>query len=179
MYLKEKIMTPNKKTLEAWSRKDLVLAITTMLKFAGWALALIIMAYFLRFYVIPIFYTETSTQICDAKASWGQFGDFLGGTLNPILGLLTLLGVAYTVLLQQEAMLRVQADSTRSHEALNAQAELALLTARLQSLTSALEVISEQHSQALKASHKSAIDLLKKKESLAEQIIEINNRLNN
>lgn len=33
-------------------------------------------------------------------AAWGQFGDFVGGTLNSLMGLLTLLALVFTVVLQ-------------------------------------------------------------------------------
>lgn len=37
-------------------------------------------------------------------AALGQFGDFLGGTLNPLLALLTVIGLAYTIHLQRKQL---------------------------------------------------------------------------
>lgn len=37
-------------------------------------------------------------------AAWGQFGDFVGGTLNSLVGLLTVLGLAWTVTLQMRQL---------------------------------------------------------------------------
>lgn len=37
-------------------------------------------------------------------ARWGEFGDFLGGTLNPLFGLLGLLALLLTVLLQSREL---------------------------------------------------------------------------
>lgn len=62
--------------------------------------------------------------------AWGQFGDFLGGTLNPLLGFLTLAAVLYTVRLQHELLVaarqQVEITSTelvKSSDALSQQVE--------------------------------------------------------
>lgn len=168
---------------KAWSRDDLLRAITIMIKIAGWALALTWAAYFFRFasFLSPIraflLGTETAEQFENAKAAWGQFGDFLGGTLNPMVSLLALVGLAFTILLQHEAMTRIQKDAAASNKALADQTRLSLDAARLQSLLAALAVITEMHRQARDVNDKSAIELLRKKELLAGHILEINERL--
>ena len=178
-------MTQKQTPLEAWSRAELIHTVTMMVKIAGWAFALAWAAYIVRFSGFSsilqnfLFGIESATQISEAKAAWGQLGDFLGGTLNPLISALTLIGLLFTVLLQQEAMIQMQKESARGHEALKAQGELSLEAARLQSLAAALEVTTEMHRQAQAAQHVSAIDLLKRKEQLAARILEINDRLNN
>lgn len=170
-------------TVKAWSREDLERAAVAMMKIAGWSLALIWGVYIARFTSLLgpihtfIFGTETVEQIVNAKAAWGQFGDFVGGTLNPMVSLLALVGLVFTILLQHEAMMGVQRDAAASQKALSDQTRLSLETARLQSLAAALEVITEMHRQAVEISHISAIDLLTKKQGLAEQILTINERL--
>ena len=155
-----------------------------MVKIAGWAFALVWAAYIIRFSGISsvlqnlLFGAETAEQLNQTKAAWGQLGDFLGGTLNPLISALTLIGLLFTVLLQQEAMIQMQVESARGSEALKAQGELSLIAARLQSLAAALEVTTEMHRQAQATQHISAIDLLKRKEGLTAQILEINHRLN-
>ena len=169
--------------VKVWSREDLVRAIIAMMKIAGWSLAIIWAAYIFRFTSIfePVntffFGPETAQQISTAKAEWGQFGDFVGGTLNPLVSLLALVGLAFTILLQHESMTRVQKDALESQRALSAQTRLSLDAARLQALAAALDVISEMHRQAVATSSISAIELLERKESLARQIIEINEQL--
>lgn len=170
-------------SVEAWSREDLVRAAIVMMKIAGWSLAFIWAAYIVRFTSILgpfhtfLFGSETPGQIANAKAAWGQFGDFVGGTLNPLVSLLALVGLVFTILLQHEAMMRVQKDAAASQKALSDQTRLSLEAARLQSLAAALEVTTEMHRQAVEVSHISVIDLLKRKENLADQILEINERL--
>ena len=95
-------MNPIRARVEAWSRQDLVRAAAVMMTIAGCALALIWAAYIVRFSPIlgPIgtflFGAESYQQTLDAKAAWGQFGDFVGGTLNPLVSLLALVGLVFT-----------------------------------------------------------------------------------
>jgi hypothetical protein len=62
------------------------------------ALTFVIVA--LSFYVIP----RAEFPITTDPNYWGTFGDFLGGTLNPLFGVLTLLGLMLTVWLQMETL---------------------------------------------------------------------------
>jgi uncharacterized membrane protein len=62
---------------------------------------------------------------------WGQFGDFFGGTLNPIIGLMTLSALVWTVRLQHQLLreakrqVKVSEDELkRTSEALERQAAL-------------------------------------------------------
>lgn len=167
----------------AWSREDLIHAAKAIMKIAGWSLALVWGAYLARFSSVlgPIhtflFGIETPEEILNAKAAWGQFGDFVGGTLNPMVSLLALIGLVFTILLQQEAMMLSKKDTEASQKALSSQTRLSLETARLQSLAAALAVITELHHQAVATKNISAIDLLKQKGAIAGQILNINERL--
>lgn len=42
------------------------------------------------------------TDVLVSHEKWGQFGDFLGGTTNPLLALLTFLGVLWTISLTHD-----------------------------------------------------------------------------
>lgn len=62
---------------------------------------------------------------------WGQFGDYVGGMLNPVLGSLSLLALAYTVFLQNKTLeatkeqLRIsREESEKSTEAFKSQNEI-------------------------------------------------------
>lgn len=49
------------------------------------------------------FYAKTfGTEILVDHEKWGQFGDFLGGTTNPVLAFLTFLGVLWTISITYE-----------------------------------------------------------------------------
>jgi hypothetical protein len=55
--------------------------------------------------VVLFFYRWTFDGNFSTKHDeWGQFGDYVGGLLNPLLGTLTLFGVLYTVRLQREVL---------------------------------------------------------------------------
>lgn len=167
--------------MKAWSRADLERATRVMVSIAGCASALILLAYLIRFGPIShwFFGQETTQQISEAKAAWGQLGDFFGGSINPFLNGLTLVGLVFTILLQHESMARSQADSNRNIASLREQSELSLITARLQALSVALDVITEMHAQALAIQHQSTIPLLEKKEKITNEILEINEALQN
>jgi hypothetical protein len=169
--------------IKPWTREDLFRTLVAMLKIAGWAFAIAWAAYAFRFSSLlrPVqsFFlgSETPEQIASAQAAWGQLGDFVGGTLNPLVSMLGLAGLAFTLLLQHEAMTQVRKDSAATQSALAMQTHLSLQTARLQSLTAALDVVTELHRQALAANHASSFDLLRQKESLAGQILKVNEEL--
>ena len=43
-------------------------------------------------------------KLSDDPATWGTFGDYLGGTLNPIISFLALIGLLYTIHQQAQEM---------------------------------------------------------------------------
>lgn len=43
-------------------------------------------------------------SISDDNTDWGQFGDYIGGVLNPIFGFLTFLGLLLTIVLQAKEL---------------------------------------------------------------------------
>lgn len=54
---------------------------------------------------------------------WGQFGDFFGGTLNPILAFLSFSALLYTIVLQMDELHLSRTELKRSANALTAQSE--------------------------------------------------------
>lgn len=53
----------------------------------------------------------------------GQFGDFIGGTLNPILTFLTFMGLLVTIVLQQQELADTRVELKKSADALEKQSE--------------------------------------------------------
>jgi hypothetical protein len=47
-----------------------------------------------------LYWRQFHGALSDKQETWGQFGDFVGGVVNPVVGLLTLIGLAGTVMLQ-------------------------------------------------------------------------------
>jgi len=65
--------------------------------FIGFAILLITIAYIAKFF--PLYGSNLSSD----TAVWGQFGDYVGGTLNPILSSLSVILLIKSVTLQTEA----------------------------------------------------------------------------
>lgn len=68
--------------------------IRTVILFAVAFVAIVVGAYVINFAVIH--QSQFSTETSD----WGQFGDYIGGILNPLFAFLAFAGVLYTVHLQ-------------------------------------------------------------------------------
>ncbi|WP_458789675.1 putative phage abortive infection protein [Yoonia sp. MH D7] len=62
-----------------------------------------------------------SIFVSDADTKFGVFGDFVGGTLNPILSFLAFTGVLITIALQRRELSYSRAELKRSADALEAQ----------------------------------------------------------
>jgi hypothetical protein len=59
--------------------------------------------------------------LSDSQATWGVFGDYMGGTLNPILTFLTLLALLATIVLQAQELHLSTKELRQSSRALRSQ----------------------------------------------------------
>jgi len=57
-------------------------------------------------------------KIVANSTHWGQFGDFIGGVLNPVMGFLALLGLLWTIAQNQEELYLTRKELRTSAEAL-------------------------------------------------------------
>lgn len=65
---------------------------------------------------------EAETQArAQARTEWGQLGDFFGGTLNPIFGFISVIGLFLTILYQSREMSLSTEELAKSSEALTNQ----------------------------------------------------------
>lgn len=55
--------------------------------------------------------------------SWGTFGDFIGGTLNPLLAFMGLIALLYTIIIQSTELKETRKELKNSSKALHAQSE--------------------------------------------------------
>jgi hypothetical protein len=83
-----------------------------------------------------VFFFSSQSFVVDSGA-WGAFGDFVGGTANPVLGFLTLTAFILTLLLQNRQLEMSAAELKHSME------ELAATRAELERAAKAQE-LSEQ-----------------------------------
>ncbi|AVI82480.1 hypothetical protein XJ28_01260 [Pseudomonas syringae pv. tomato] len=60
------------------------------------------------FAVYGIYFFKFHGPLSSGQDIWGQFGDFVGGTLNPILSFITIYLLYKTIVLQQESLQKTQ-----------------------------------------------------------------------
>lgn len=76
------------------------------------------------FFVTIVFYVSNfNNGLSTDQSVWGTFGDFLGGTLNPILSFLSLLALLFTIVLQNKELQETRKELRQSREAQEEQTE--------------------------------------------------------
>jgi len=65
---------------------------------------LLYVAVILLLVVSAIYYFQINNEASNTKANWGAFGDFVGGTLNPIFALFSLFAIIYTIKIQTQEL---------------------------------------------------------------------------
>jgi len=98
--------------------------------------------------LINYLYDRYESGMSFDSESWGLLGDFLGGTLNPFIALLTLLILVRTVLQNQEVIDLSRKELVASRKVLEATVEELTLTRSLQAKTE--EALVKQNQIALK-----------------------------
>ena len=120
--------------------------------------------YYLKFNISPMFCnystwedfinnSHTNSFILDnflAKlsndpATWGTFGDYLGGTLNPIISFLALIGLLYTIHQQAQEMQATREELEQAAEQQRRQADIF----NLQQFESTFFSLLEQHNKII------------------------------
>lgn len=64
--------------------------------------------------VYGVYFFNFPNGLSEKQDVWGQFGDFVGGTLNPILSFITIYILYRTIILQQESLEKTSAALTLS-----------------------------------------------------------------
>ena len=109
-----------------------------------WALAIFALIAFLIVLGFYIFHFKTLFIIKDS-ATWGTFGDYVGGTLNPIISFLALIGLLYTIHQQAQEMEATRNELKQSAEQQSRQSEIF----NLQQFESTFFSLLEQHNNIL------------------------------
>lgn len=80
---------------------------------------------------LTLYFLEFPNSLPNERDTWGMFGDFMGGVLNPILSFLALIALLSTLYFQSEELKISRADAIESRKELSrsakAQEELGLL----------------------------------------------------
>jgi hypothetical protein len=63
------------------------------------------------------YYLSFGGDLSTAQESWGAFGDYVGGVLNPLLAFLALFALLYTIVLQVEELQEMRTEFTKTVDA--------------------------------------------------------------
>lgn len=91
-------------------------------------------------------------SIANDSATWGTFGDYLGGTLNPIISFLALIGLLYTIHQQAQEMQATREELKQAAEQQRQQVEQQSRQSEifnLQQFESSFFSLLEQHNEAV------------------------------
>ena len=91
-----------------------------------------ILCLFFVFSIYALFFRNK--EIVAEAENWGQFGDFIGGVLNPIFGLIAVVGLLWTIYQNQRELHLTREELSKSSEALNMNNEIALKRERQQEI---------------------------------------------
>lgn len=75
------------------------------------------LAIFLFILVLGFYFSKFNVRLSSVNGDWGTFGDFLGGTLNPIFSLMSLIALLYTIALQTDEMAQTREELSRTADA--------------------------------------------------------------
>ncbi|MEJ7804855.1 MAG: hypothetical protein WKG03_02900 [Telluria sp.] len=92
--------------------------------------------------------------------AWGQFGDYLGGLMNPLIAFGAFYWLATSVLLQKTELAETRAALVNSHKAQQQHADTVLATARLQTLNIRLSLAVNTRERLL-AQHTTIMPILR------------------
>lgn len=74
--------------------------------------------------VLVAYFDSFGGELIKDREKWGQFGDYLGGTLNPLLSFFTIAILIITTRLQKKELREAQAGIAASNAALSTQCEI-------------------------------------------------------
>ena len=109
-----------------------------------WILGIAAVAAFLIVLGLYIAYFK-NLSITNDSATWGTFGDYLGGTLNPIISFLALIGLLYTIHQQAQEMQATREELKQAAEQQHRQADIF----NLQQFESTFFSLLEQHNKVV------------------------------
>jgi uncharacterized membrane protein len=102
------VSQPNlEEKLKAFDSKKLIKWLSWILTAASMAIAVVFWLYFTNF----------SGGLSNKNDVWGTFGDFIGGTLNPILSFFALIALLLTIILQSRELEATREELKRSASA--------------------------------------------------------------
>ncbi|PTV59132.1 hypothetical protein [Pseudomonas putida] len=131
-----------------------------------WLLAVVLTALLIAISLLTLFVIKFGYAPSDSQESWGQFGDFVGGILNPLFSIIGLFALLHTIVLQSKELSKSTKELKASAKALKRQnkhnARQQFDNNFFQLLTLNLSLISSVHLRGKvsgEAAFQSAVDL--------------------
>ncbi|MFK0090684.1 hypothetical protein ACIQUS_25760 [Pseudomonas sp. NPDC090755] len=84
----------------------------------AWLRLMVVAAVLVALALIVSFVSKFGVQPADAQEKWGQFGDFVGGILNPLFSITALFALLHTIVLQSRELKRSTKELKASAKAL-------------------------------------------------------------
>lgn len=125
---------------------------------------LVSIGFFFVVCALMFYFYQFHGSLAEKQESWGQFGDYLGGVLNPIFGFLSFIALLSTLALQSRELRLSTRELRNSAAALQAQNQ----TLRLQNFESAFFQLLRLHNDIV-----SSIDLQGRMESRGRDALRI------
>ncbi|MET0950218.1 MAG: hypothetical protein ABWY17_17210 [Pseudomonas sp.] len=86
-----------------------------------WLLAIVCAALIVAIWLLISFVLKFGFTPSDSQENWGQFGDFVGGILNPLFSIIGLLALLHTIVLQSKELASSTKELRSSAKALKRQ----------------------------------------------------------
>lgn len=86
-----------------------------------WLKALVFASVLIAIFALGLYIYSFGFKLANKQEVWGQFGDFIGGLLNPLFAFTALLALLYTINLQSRELKNSAIQLERSAEALDKQ----------------------------------------------------------
>lgn len=115
----------------SWLERNLSLILLAVLAVAAIAITAVLSVYASNF---------ASRTLSPGTDAWGQFGDYIGGTLNPLLSFLALIALLITLWIQARSL-------GTARQQIAHQSEVAALSAQISAITALVSSLNDQIEQ--------------------------------
>lgn len=160
---------PSKAT-NTWLNKNLSSLLTCILVVASISILIVVFLYVIHF----------SWGLSSKNEVWGQFGDYFGGTLNPILSFLALISLLITLWVQSQSLDVAQRQIAQQTEVASLSAQITAMGTLIESLNKQIEQDNKftanggyTHQEANRARLNRREELVKRLDDIYEKLVSV------